>query len=40
MFGMLEDSGWQLKMEGDDAEPDLLDEELMKAPAELFASGY
>ena len=40
MFGMLEDSGWQLKMEGDDEAPDLLEEEMLQRPAEYFAQGY
>ena len=40
MFSMLEDSGWQLKMEGDDEAADLLDEELLQPPAEYFAQGY
>ncbi|KAK9842981.1 hypothetical protein WJX74_005274 [Apatococcus lobatus] len=40
MFGMLEDSGWQLKMEGDEEASDLLEEELLQPPAEYFAQGY
>ena len=40
MFGMLEDSGWQLKMEGDNEQPDLLDEELLQPPAQAYSQGY
>ena len=39
MFYMLEDSGWQLKMEGEEA-PEMLDGELMQPPAKAFAQGY
>ena len=40
MFGMLEDSGWQLKMEGDEDEADLLNDELLQSPAEALSQGY
>ncbi len=39
MFGMLEDSGWQLKMETD-GEPDMLDPDLVMPPAEAYSQGY